>query len=145
MKNEICSILFLLGLCGCIAKKNSQLNLGESLDMAKVLESNEFILISSAQMEKSFKVIQDSCVFLVCVDSNKRIKYIQTKDLNFETPDGIRAGMSFREIKTILNGQEANLEPGWAQYFVLQSGWKAAFAFDKPITDDSIVSFLFKR
>ena len=82
------------------------------------------------------------------VDPEEPITYVETKDRQFVTPEGIHIRSTMAEA-IAASEKEHFMARGWATIVVLPSGWKAAFYDAKNKTaevtaDSARVSWLFR-
>jgi len=147
MKNLLAFISSLLILFSCNSKKEKTANyyindkdsIGETYGM----------LISTNDLESTcFDYTDIGIKFSKCIDKDFYTIFRSTTDSNFKTSDGVSIGMSLNTVK-IISKKQLVIEPDWAYYFPLKSGWNAAFMLDEK-TDyqtikDSTVAFIFKR
>jgi hypothetical protein len=56
-----------------------------------------------------------------------RVRYVQTADKRFHTPERLRVGSRLSDVRRIVR-QDLSYDPGWGYYVALPSGWSAAFA-----------------
>jgi hypothetical protein len=129
----------------CFTAANAQLKVGETLGSGvNVSDETSYLLTSSGGIDKVFTVAYRGCTYKVKLNPDKTVKMIFTTDENFETTDDIRIGSKWLTVKKYLADTIMYSQPGWAKYYLLKSGWKAAFDFRYAITDSSKVSFLFR-
>jgi hypothetical protein len=90
-------------------------------------DSNELLMVASAQMYPMYEVTAEGLDITVCVDSVHRIRWVSTADTDFVSPEGLRVG---DPIERALVAADAGVisEPGWAWYVRLPSGWNARVA-----------------
>lgn len=86
--------------------------------------------------------------FAVASSDGQRVAYIATSAPAFKTREGVRIGMSLREVRSH-GGSAVVAEPGWGYYSKLRSGWNARFPGkpgEAPMPDaDARVSELFRK
>jgi hypothetical protein len=140
MKRINILILCIVSVC---VKLFAQIEIGNQLPQNSIIDSI-YLLSSSASIEKTYIVKDNNVICHICLNVNKRIKSIFINDTCFNTPEKVRTGMKFRQIKNVLNRDTFHNEVGWAKYYILKSGWKVAFNFVEDISDESKVQFIFK-
>jgi hypothetical protein len=99
----------------------------------------------SDELYSIYHVLFREIKYSVRADSNGRIRYIMTTDDNFETPEGVKEGMTFREVRPLSKGEMIKEDYGF--YLPLNSGWKAAFRTkaEGELLSNEKVSWLFKE
>jgi hypothetical protein len=111
----------------------------------EAIDSSNFILRGNSELKRAYSFVYNEVTHSVTLDQFGFIDYIESNDPNFKTSEGARVGMKCQELRKLCDENYVVYEKGWAKYVKLQSGWNAAFAFDKKVTKDSKVLFLFKR
>lgn len=99
-------------------------------------------MTASASIEKCIEISLNNIIYLVCINSSNKITYIETKDHNFQTTEGVSVGMPLNNVKQFTNS-DLRIELGWASFLSLNSGWNAAF--DLETDSSSTVRWIFKR
>ncbi|MBN1253448.1 MAG: hypothetical protein JXA16_15015 [Bacteroidales bacterium] len=118
---------------------------------------NIHLLVSSAQTYPSTSIYFQECIFDIGFEKfdpenrilGGKVKYIQTRDSNFRTSEGVKINMTLKELKHIQDNKIIK-EPGWAYYMELNSGWKVAFFVDETSTgrellDSDSIKWIFNR
>jgi hypothetical protein len=85
------------------------------------------IMAQSAQMWPEWKLTCDDVLFTLGVDDGGIIRFVRTRSPKVITPDGIRVGDTYSSVMQ-KTGKSVILEPGWAWYVELPSGWYAVIA-----------------
>lgn len=136
-------------LASC-TKGQNMLYIGNTLsdDFLGKLES-ELSMTSSGSFTKLHKIKSDNIEYKIAVDTNNKIVYIETKDNNFKTDEGIKIGTSLENVLELTSFNMLE-EKGWAFYLPLNSGWNAAFVVGESMTNkkpdnDSKVKWFFKK
>jgi hypothetical protein len=138
-------MLLLLSLCGCQASQRPTVAPPELGDHAYVQDRTKLFAISSSQLSPHTTVEVAGTTFVVAVDRESRITFIQPMSPNFRTPEGLSLGSTLQDVLSS-GGSPVRNERGWAQYSTLPSGWRAAFPMgDVPPSPDSKVTSFFKR
>jgi len=124
------------------------IDLGQQLP-DNAIAKNELVLVSSAQLQKSYKVTQNGIEYSVTVNSDNLINFITTNSVKFKTLEGASVGIMLSELREYTS-QRIIVEAGWGYYIELPSGWNAAFCLGKgctsnPLKENSKVSWYFKR
>ena len=76
------------------------------------------------------RIISNGIIYNVCYDWNSLVRYITIDDStadNFSTPEGIRIGMSYKEIKKLLKKIKLNKSRTIGYFMKLPSGWYITF------------------
>jgi hypothetical protein len=133
------------------SRDNVPPKLGDRIDMPKNANT---LLIASAQMSPSTKLLRGAISYDVAVNDSNKIIYISTDSPTFRTPEGLGPGATLEQVLAG-GGKPVVYETGWAQFSILPSGWCAAFYGSS--SDDSLkgifnppslsskVSYYFKR
>jgi len=101
----------------------------------------EYWMIASAQLSPAYSARFHDIDYVITVDGQRHINYIQTTDRHFVTREGLRVGNVEAEVIEA-GGSRPVSEPGWARYARLQSGWCAMYGSDD---DAKTVIAFFKR
>ncbi|MDR3237129.1 MAG: hypothetical protein LBT84_01355, partial [Spirochaetia bacterium] len=128
LKNKIIFCLFVLILSSC-AKKKTVPEIDQFFNLAfygisdkKALKTS--ILISSASIEKAYKIRVKDSIYYVIINDQNNVCYIQTSSKNFKTEDGLSVDSSIMEC---IGKAESEImaKVGVHFYVQLPSGWKA--------------------
>ena len=143
-------ILIPFPIFSCCGKEEIALDIGNRLEY-ELLERAELsnIVISAGTITQAYSVILENVLFQVVVNDRNEIVFIMTEDQSFQSREGATMGMSLKEIASLSEGDLVE-EPGWAFYYPLPSGWRAAFTVGDSMTErlpgDSVpVRWYFKR
>lgn len=81
----------------------------------------------------------------VRANNKGKIRYIMTSDPRFQTPEGVKEGMTFSEVRKLSKGEMERDDYG--VYLQLASGWSVAFRTkaDGELLNNAKVSWLFKE
>ena len=83
-----------------------------------------------------YHVVVGDIEYVVSVLSeNMRVSNISTRDKHFATPEGMRVGMTWAEVKAAVVTQESLTSTCNAR---LSSGWVASFMIDQGLTCDTM-------
>lgn len=98
-----------------------------------------------AQLQPAWEVAFERIHYIVTVDRDRKINYIETNDRKFKTREGLTVGNTLDDVLAA-GGAPPVEEPGWGHYSVLQSGWSAILLQDTNSPSDPlrVVSF-FRR
>lgn len=108
-------------------------------------ETRYLTLAASAQMYPSYRVAYRGVLFELGVDDRHVIRYIDTVDRHFKTPEGIAIGSPRADVMKLATNPLFP-EPGWGCHALLPSGWRAAFDIqDGPDHCGQQVKWLFQR
>jgi len=101
---------------------------------------------ASAQTWPSCQVVYTGITYIVGVDSDGDIRFIETSDSKFVTPEGLRVGSSLAQLRAA-GGSGPWGERGWGHQARLPSGWSARFAGlgEGDLTEQAPVMSFFKR
>jgi hypothetical protein len=124
-------------------------DLNSKFDFDYSFRNKKMLLVDSATFLNSYKVIYHGIHFTVGVDSQSVIKFIQTVDVDFVSPEGVNMNMTLKEVMGIAKGKLVK-ESGWAYYLVLPSKWCVAFISGSSLTEvepilSSRINYIFKR
>jgi len=105
--------------------------------------------VASAQGRRAYEAEVDGISISVCVDDDEVIVNQDTKDPSFQTPEGVKIGLSLGQVLALAKARLAR-EPGWSYYVPLPSGWNAGIIkddgrFEDPLPPESSVRWLFVR
>jgi hypothetical protein len=73
-----------------------------------------------------------------------QVRYVQTADKRFRTPENLRVGSSLAEVRRLVR-EDVTYDPGWAYWVRLPSGWSAALSPDKKPGDRAKIRWFFMR
>ncbi|CAN0153825.1 unnamed protein product, partial [Chrysoparadoxa australica] len=113
-------------------------------------DSTYSLMISSGEIVEAFDLNNQGITYKVALDQfSKKVNYISTDDLNFETEEGLKVGTTFKDAQNKTNSK-LSLEVGFAYILQLDSGWNAAFIEDSlkllnKLDDNITIKFFFKR
>ena len=93
-------------------------------------------MVNSNSFYKSFNIDFNGIEYTFCMNNDSVIFFISTKDPKFESCF-IRVGCNIEKINNYVKHE---IEPGWANFYTLNSNWSAAY-----MDGDSKVVFFFKR
>lgn len=116
----------------------SQIQLGDSLNNMQVIKTQK-ILITPNQIEDGYLVEKDGVTYEVCIDIDKKIYFISTKDTDFSFQE-LHVGSLFKDIKNVTN--QYNLK-GWGYVVENKSEWKYVF-YVLRVKSKSKISCFFK-
>ena len=116
---------------------------------SKAIVTELNIMMSSGQTCQAYKYEAHGIEWSLCADENDMISYIQTKDQDFSTPEGIQVGSTLTQVHKV-SDEKLLLEPGWGHHLRLLSGWSVAFWTDRreeriPPEQNDTVKWIFKR
>jgi hypothetical protein len=109
--------------------------------------TGEFVMTSPSQSRPGYSVSISGVDYTLCAESG-RIVYISTLSRLFQTPEGVRVGDPFGQVREHARA-EVRAISGWAFVVPLRSGWGAAFvqgetATEEPLRDEAPVRWLFR-
>jgi len=108
-------------------------------------KSKTFVLASPSQIYDSHKMTADGIVYTLGVSREGVLRYLETQDESFATPDGVSIGMRLEDLERSFGSPILN-EPGFAYFVRLPSGWNAAFYdLHGNMPPNATVSLLFQR
>lgn len=108
------------------------------------------LMSSSAQLDPAYLLVVQSVEYSIGLrERDNRVVYISTIDPGFKTPEGLTTSSSLTDAMRVAS-DELRMEPGWAYYLPLKSGWSAGFFVGKSGTEsapgeDDTVTWFFKR
>ena len=88
--------------------------------------SSYYSMSSSGEIEKLFKVSIENVQYSFAIDNPNKIKYIQTKDSNYKSSEGLMIGSTLQKVKKATS-YDMITKPGWGYAIYLPSGWYVAF------------------
>lgn len=125
-----------------VKESENLLKIGNNLPSKFLSNLSSHRMTSSASILKCFKVELNEVEYLVCINSENRITYIETRDPKFSTGDGISIGTPLHKVLKVAKS-DLRTEVGWATYLQLNSGWNVAFGLEH---DSSVtVQWIFKK
>lgn len=132
------------------SKGNNMLEIGNEVspDFLKKLDK-ESSMTASGAITNIYKLKIKNIDYYISLNKDNKIKYIETKDINFKTSEGFKVGTTLGEIQAS-HKSDILEEKGWAYYVPLKSGWNAAFVEGEFMTDknpskNSRVIWFFKK
>ena len=101
---------------------------------------------ASAQTWPSCRVVYAGITYLIGVDTRGAIRFIETWDGKFISPEGLKVGSSIAQLRSV-GGTEPWGELGWGHQAKLPSGWSARFAGigEGDLPERAVVVSFFKR
>lgn len=142
MKKIIIIYILCTAVLSCKAR-GQQIAIGKQYEINKST-SFQMLMTSGGSFDKAYKVTENGCQFIICLDSIREITYISTKDKAFKTPESVSVG----KLITVSDKNKLINEPGWACYIKLDSGWNAIISYEHCApskTHKYIVKELFQR
>lgn len=103
--------------------------------------SSEFWVTAAGQLRPSYAASFGGVRYVIAVDDTRRIRYIETRDPEFRTREGLHIGVTEADVLAAGGGAAID-EPGFGRYSRLQSGWSAYYGMSAE--EDRVISF-FKR
>ncbi len=94
---------------------------GTLLDLTK---GDGLMMVSSSNIVPFFEFEYRGVRFTVAAEYEDRFDFLSTADPRFETPEGIRVGMTLSEIQALVD-LPVEEERGYSCYVKLPSGWNA--------------------
>ena len=106
-------------------------------------------MTAAASLDPACLISVGNVVFTVAVSPEGIVKYVATTDASFNTPEGVHVGSLVAQVRSA-GASDPLPELGWGFYTRLPSGWHAAFANGKslsepPLPSNAAVTWLFKR
>ena len=136
---------FIVAILVIASNTFAQIDIGDTLTTNhEILDSLSLIMSSAGSLEKTYLIQYQDISYNICINKNRTIKSIFIKDKKFKTPDGLSVGMKYKSIKSKLLKCDYYEQKGWANYYILASGWKAAFSYKESIANSSRILFFFK-
>jgi hypothetical protein len=105
-------------------------------------ESIGSMMAASAQTYPSYYASYNQVDYIIGVDDDQRIAWIQTSDSAFLTPDGLKVGDPLDCVMAATN-ERIRPELGWAWHVPLPSGWHAML--NRQFRDNEKFELLFPR
>ena len=129
-----------------------ELELGKYLPSdVKIIDSSKyrFRVTSGGRSEDVITIMYKTIEYDVAFDGNKKIKYLFTNDMDFQTKEGISTRNNYKKIKRFEKGLKI-FEPDFGYLVRLPSGWIALFADQKvlsagKVNDSSKISAFIKK
>jgi hypothetical protein len=112
------------------------LDLGQSLPKSAV-KLNELLMVNPAQLVQVYAVQESGEAFKIGWQKDKGVTYIQPERSGFETPERVRAGMSFRDVRAVTQ-RDPEKYAGYLFAVRLPSGWFAGFVQGSSLTDGEL-------
>lgn len=141
-------LIILTWFSSCSINNKVMIEVGEKLSHEIKYETDTYRMTSSGSMEPMYKVALNDVDFVFCKNQSDVITYIETKDKDFTTKEGLKVGMSYEDAKSKVL-QKAKLEKGWAYVLPLDEGWHAAFDLSEndlqKMSSDSTIKWFYKR
>ncbi len=141
-------ILIMVCLQTCGVNKINMIDIGDTLPKGKVTETETYRITSSGSMEAMYRINVNGINYIICKDDSNKITYIETKDMDFITEEGLKIGMNYHEVLKYTD-KEIQLEKGWAYILPLSNGWYAAFDLSienlDEMPNDTSIRWFFKR
>ncbi|MCK5055532.1 MAG: hypothetical protein KAT34_02685 [Candidatus Aminicenantes bacterium] len=147
-RHKILMLILIFSFFQCSQLK--KLQLGDPLPYKfKGRGNNTYVLTSPSSASLIYKFKFAGIKYKYGVNEKGIIDYISTVDPDFKTEEGFSISSTFSEI-TKKVGKKLRKERGWAYFIPLKSGWNAAFACGRHMTDcypnnNDKVRFFFKR
>jgi hypothetical protein len=128
----------------------SQVIIGKRIDQVqnlRLLDSSIHLLVESAQISEVKIAIIGAVFYQILLDTNNRIKFISTEDINFKSEEGVRVGDTWSVLKKRfkLNKKKVIKYAGWGSVLEFKSGWLGVFDFSKPIQAGSPILFFYQK
>ena len=141
-------LLLLFALSMAIgAGKGLALELGQRLPKSAV-SLGEVVMVNPSQLEQAYLVREAGVEYTVCATPEKGITYFAPRGEGFNTPESVRSGMTFAEVRA-RGSEKPKKYPGYLFAALLPSGWYAGFvqgesATDGELQDETKVTVIFK-
>jgi hypothetical protein len=141
-------LLLLVALSAGIAEATGlSLELGQRLPKSAV-NLDEVVMVNPSQLEQAYLVRENAVEYTVCSTLEKGITYIAPRAEGFKTPESVKVGMTFAEVRE-RGSEKPKKYPGYLFAVMLPSGWYAGFvqgdnATDGELKDETKVSLVFK-
>jgi DNA-binding helix-hairpin-helix protein with protein kinase domain len=118
--------------------------LGSALPQCRV--SAMHYVAASAQTWPACHAVYAGITYIVGVDAQGEVRFIETSDSKFVTPEGLRVGSSIAQLRSA-GASEPWGERGWGHQAKLSSGWSARFADlgEGELPEHTVVMSFFKR
>lgn len=118
MKKEACIFLVAIFLFSC--KTNDITNFSKFC-ADKTMKNGGNIFVNEGTSLKSFSVIIDGITYKIAFRNN-RVVYVETRDKNFISAEGLSLNSCIAECLNI--GQKLEFEPGIGFFMRLKNGWR---------------------
>jgi hypothetical protein len=111
------------------------LDLGDDLPEGS-RSTGDHLMINSAQFSVTHEVEENGIYYIVTLDQNNKINNISPLSQSFVTQEGIRAGSTYDDVRSVtVTMASMKSEPGWGHFVRLPSGWMAGFCIGKSCDD----------